>query len=128
MRSPLLPLSVCLPSVDSRRQTLTAKSISLGRPDMSDRSRLAYSLGRPTSFGRPSISRVDSTTSLQGINDSTTLLVSSSNSRLTVSNYKCVTQCFPTFFQPWHIFLEPLTRQHTAFMALNLYTRLTYDA
>lgn len=62
MRSPLLPLSECLPSVDSKRQMLTAKSISFGKPDMSDRSRLAYSLGR-TSFGRPSISRVDSATS-----------------------------------------------------------------
>ena len=30
-------------------------------------------------------------------------------------------QCFPTFFQPRHTFLEPLSRRHTAFMALNLY-------
>src|SRR6218665_141447 len=29
-------------------------------------------------------------------------------------------QCFPTFFQLRHTFLEPLTRRHTAFMALNL--------
>src|SRR6218665_1109455 len=35
-------------------------------------------------------------------------------------------QCFPTFFQPRHTFLEPLTRRHTAFMGLILYTRLTY--
>jgi len=34
-------------------------------------------------------------------------------------------QSFPTFFQPRHTFLEPLTRRHTAFMTLNLYTRLT---
>jgi len=36
-------------------------------------------------------------------------------------------QCFPTFFQPRHTFLEPITRRHTAFMTPNLYTRLAYD-
>ena len=30
-----------------------------------------------------------------------------------------VEQCFPTFFQPRHTFLEPLTRRHTAFIALS---------
>jgi len=35
-------------------------------------------------------------------------------------------QCLPTFFQPRQTFLEPLTRRHTAFMAL-IYTRLIYD-
>src|SRR6218665_1826163 len=49
------------------------------------------------------------------------------------SPHSCLTptvtlnQCFPTFSQPRHTFLEPLTRRHTAFMALNLYTRLTHD-
>src|SRR6218665_3014112 len=38
----------------------------------------------------------------------------------------CLCQCFPAFFQPRHTFLEPLTRRHTAFMALILDTRLTY--
>ena len=32
----------------------------------------------------------------------------------------CLMQCFPTFFQPRHTFLEPITRRHTAFMTLNL--------
>src|SRR6218665_885325 len=36
-------------------------------------------------------------------------------------------QCFPTFFQPRHTFLEPITRRPTAFMTPNLYTRLAYD-
>jgi len=36
-------------------------------------------------------------------------------------------QCFSTFFQPRHTFLEQLTRRHTAYMALILYTRLTYN-
>ena len=35
--------------------------------------------------------------------------------------------CFPTFFQPRHTFLEPLTRLHNAFVALRLYTRLTHS-
>jgi len=40
-------------------------------------------------------------------------------------------QCFPTFFQARHTFLESLTRRHTAFMTLILSTctctKLTYD-
>jgi len=41
--------------------------------------------------------------------------------------HQCLIQRFPTFFQPWHTYLELLPRRHTAFMALILYTRLTYD-
>lgn len=60
MPSALMPFSVCLPSVESNRQVLTAKSSSLGSPDMSDLSILEYSVGRLNSFGRPNISRVES--------------------------------------------------------------------
>jgi len=35
-----------------------------------------------------------------------------------------IVQCYPNFLQPPHTFLEPLTRRHTAFMTLILYTRL----
>lgn len=60
MRSALMPFSVCLPSVESSRQMLTAKSSSFGSPDIRDLSILEYSVGQLDSFGRPNISRVES--------------------------------------------------------------------
>jgi len=37
---------------------------------------------------------------------------------------KMLDQCFPTFFQSWHTFLEQLSRRLTAFLALILYIGL----
>src|SRR6218665_2721999 len=36
--------------------------------------------------------------------------------------FNSLVQCFPTFFQPGHTYLEPLTRRHTtAFLTLIMY-------
>src|SRR6218665_567739 len=39
-----------------------------------------------------------------------------------IRRFDTLTQCFPTFFQPRHTYLEPLITRHTAFMTLILYS------
>src|SRR6218665_3719140 len=42
------------------------------------------------------------------------------NDLVPLAHFFPLVQCLPTLFQPRHTFLEPLTRRHTAFMAIIL--------